>query len=100
MRYVITVFVHNVEWYTYFVRNNVADRFNKDKLESLSSKEVVINADEEVLTKEGLKAEEERDEDLRHVQEVILWDADFWKDCLASDQIKLKVGAQVRQLTF
>ena len=59
------------------------------------SREVVLNADEEILTKEGFKPEEERDDVLRQVQERILFRAEFWKECIASDQIKLKTGAQV-----
>ncbi|KAG0609116.1 hypothetical protein M758_8G159100 [Ceratodon purpureus] len=81
-----------------YPRNVEVDQFNKQKLNGLMSREVVINADEEILTEEGLKAVEERNEDLRRVQERILIDAEFWKDCIAPDQVKLKVGAQVMLL--
>lgn len=89
------MFIHDVECAFYFVRNMEVDQFNNEKLNGLKSIEFVLNADEEILTKEGLKAEEDRNEVLRQVQERILFDAEFWKDCLAPDQIKLKTGAQV-----
>lgn len=89
------VFIHDVEWRFCFVRNVEVDQFNNDQLNRLRSNEVFIVADEEIITKEGLKAEDERNEDLRQVQEKILLDADFWRDCQAPDHIKLRVDAQV-----
>lgn len=71
------------------------DKFNSDKLNALSSRNVHIVADENIVTNEGLKAEEERDTHLQDVQLKILESADFWKDCLAPIQLNLKVGAQV-----
>jgi len=61
----------------------------------LSSRWVLVIAYEELLTKEGMKAVGQRDTRLQEMQHNILKDADFWKDCIASLEINLKVGAQV-----
>lgn len=89
------VVIHGIKWCIYFVRNGDVDKFNSDKLNALSSRNVLVVADEEIVTNEGLKAEEERDARLHAVQYNILKDADFWKDCIAAGEINLKVGAQV-----
>ena len=80
-------------------RNLDADNHNCGELCKLSAEEVVIAADDHIVTKEENDDSETFDQQMHAKQFAHLKAADFWRDCLALKQINLKVGAQV-SMTF